>query len=326
MEPLAYVEIVDRHGDVTARHAVHRWPVRVGRSYDADVIVDDPYIAPHHLTIEPAAEGAYAASSADTMNGLSVRPRNERVSAAAIGPDDLVRIGHTQLRVRPRDYTVAAERPMRAVALYRRPLVFVALAAVVLAVLLAAAVVLAVLLANGWVRTFDEDEKYTFIAPVLAFAAVIAIWISVWSFVSTAVGRMPNFAAHGSIACAGFLAAIALDGALEYLEFAFDQGWIGWASIPVAAAVLAFMLFRHLVLNSRARRGTLKLIAAGVSALVFGGALALTWLLDVDEGNQRYSGAIKPASVLVARGVTLDAFMNDAQTLKSKVDALNRKQ
>lgn len=40
----------------------------------------------------------------------------------------------------------------------------------------------------------------------------------------------------------------------------------------------------------------------------------------------RYSDSIKPANVLVARGVTLDTFMNDAQTLKSKVDALNRKQ
>jgi hypothetical protein len=86
------------------------------------------------------------------------------------------------------------------------------------------------------------------------------------------------------------------------------------------------MLFRHLLLNSRARRRTLGLIGTGVSVLVFGGALALTWLLDVDEGSQEYSAAIKPASVLVARGVTLDTFMNDAQTLKAKVDALNRKQ
>ena len=49
-------------------------------------------------------------------------------------------------------------------------------------------------------------------------------------------------------------------------------------------------------------------------------------MLDVDEGSQKYSAAIKPAGVLVARGVTLDTFMNDAQTLKGKVDALSRKQ
>ena len=39
MEPLAYVEVVDRHLDVLSRHPVHRWPLKIGRGYDADVIV-----------------------------------------------------------------------------------------------------------------------------------------------------------------------------------------------------------------------------------------------------------------------------------------------
>ena len=56
MEPLAFVEIIDRHKDVLARHAVYRWPATIGRGYGADVIVDDPYIAPVHVTIEPATD------------------------------------------------------------------------------------------------------------------------------------------------------------------------------------------------------------------------------------------------------------------------------
>ena len=52
MEPLAFVEIVDRHGDVLARHPVYRWPASIGRGYQADVIIDDAFVAPVHAAIE----------------------------------------------------------------------------------------------------------------------------------------------------------------------------------------------------------------------------------------------------------------------------------
>ena len=47
-------QILSRHRDVVARQRCEGAEIRIGRAYDNDVIVDDPYVAPRHLRIYPA--------------------------------------------------------------------------------------------------------------------------------------------------------------------------------------------------------------------------------------------------------------------------------
>ena len=51
-ETPCFVEVLDRSGALTARHRIIGLPVRIGRGYDNDVIVDDPFLAPQHFAIE----------------------------------------------------------------------------------------------------------------------------------------------------------------------------------------------------------------------------------------------------------------------------------
>lgn len=106
MEALAFVEIVDRHREVVSRHPVHVWPVTVGRSYASDVIVDDPFVAPLHLTIEPVADDRFRVSDLGSVNGISLASSSDRVDSAEVGCDELVRLGHTQLRLRTANHAV----------------------------------------------------------------------------------------------------------------------------------------------------------------------------------------------------------------------------
>jgi hypothetical protein len=101
VEPLGFIEILGRHNDVLARHAVYRWPARVGRGYDAEVILDDPFVAPRHASIEPAADGRFRIADLQSVNGFSLPPSAQRVAEAEVGPDDVVRLGRTQIRIRP---------------------------------------------------------------------------------------------------------------------------------------------------------------------------------------------------------------------------------
>lgn len=315
MEPLAFVEILGRHNDVLARHPVYRWPARAGRAYDADIILDDPCVAPCHLSIEPAADGRFRVSDQQSVNGMSLPPSAQRVTEADVGPDDIVRLGRTQVRVRPPSYAVPAEQRLRATAFYRRPAAFAA----------AAALLAGLTLWSAWVGTSSRDEWASLVFPTVLTGVAVAVWISVWSLVSRTVGGRANFAAHGFVACAA-LAAIAVTGTLfDYLSFGFDAHWLDRAGTAAGAALAAVMLYRHLRLNSRAPRRWLGVIAVLVVAAGFGVAAGVERAGEARrEGQQRYDNTLKPPAFLWASGAAPEAFLAEGAKLRRRADAAAR--
>lgn len=315
MEPLAFVEVLGRHGDVLARHPVHHWPVRAGRGYDADIILDDPFVAPRHLQIEPAVDGRFRVTDLDSVNGISFPPSAQRVSSGEVGPDDIVRLGQTQIRVRAPSYAVRPEVRLRATSMYRRPLSFAVMAAALLGL-----VVL-----NAWIAAVQQDERLYMVFPIVAVCTALGIWISLWSLVSRMVGGRANYAAHGFVACAGITALALAETLVEYASFGFHLRWLNYAGTAAAAAIFAYMLYRHLRLNSRAPRRTLGILAAIVSVVAFGAVAGLEMAGDsAREGMQSYDSTLKPPAFLWVQGITPEAFLGDAARLKRKVDALAR--
>jgi hypothetical protein len=315
VEPLAYVEILGRHGDVLARHPVYRWPVRAGRGYDMDVILDDRFVAPRHAQIEPVTDGRFRVTDLDSVNGISLSPSAQRVGSCEVGPDDIVRLGQTQIRVRATSYGVRPELRLRATSMYRRPLSFAIMAAALLGLALA----------NGWIAAVLQDEKLFMVFPILSMCVGVGLWISLWSLVSRMVGGRANFAAHGFVACAG-IAALALAGMLiEYASFGFHLRWLAHVGTTAAAAIFAYMLYRHLRLNSRAPRRRLGVIAGIVSVVALGALAGLEIAGDsAREGMQGYDSTLKPPAFLWVSGITPEAFLGDGARLKRKVDALAR--
>ncbi|MBC8119960.1 MAG: FHA domain-containing protein, partial [Burkholderiaceae bacterium] len=113
------VELLDRAGSVVARHRFDQLPVRIGRAYDNDVIVDDPFVAPSHVQIERREDGVLVARDLGTRNGTHAVAQRRRslkqgatkpASEIVLMPDTLMRAGHSTFRVRPIDHAVAAER------------------------------------------------------------------------------------------------------------------------------------------------------------------------------------------------------------------------
>jgi hypothetical protein len=316
VEPLGFIEILGRHNDVLARHAVYRWPARVGRGYDAEVILDDPFVAPRHASIEPAADGRFRISDLQSVNGFSLPPSAQRVAEAEVGPDDVVRLGRTQIRIRPASYAVPPEQRLRATALYRRPSAFT----------VAASVFLGLILWGVWVATIRRDDEWaTILFPTLATCIAVTAWISVWSLVSRIVGGRANFSAHGFVACATLAAIAVAETLFEYLSFGFNARWLDHAGTAAVAALGAFMLYRHLRLNSRAPRATLGLIAATIVLTGYGIAAGLERAAEPGrEGLQRYDNTLKSPRFLWVTGATPAAFLAEREKLRHKADAAAR--
>ena len=84
---MIWIEILGRHRDVVARYRGDGAEVRIGRGYDNDVVIDDPYVAPHHLRVYRGDDGKLVAEDLGSADGLyadDARPRKRGSSSTAI--------------------------------------------------------------------------------------------------------------------------------------------------------------------------------------------------------------------------------------------------
>ena len=74
--------------------------IGIGRASDNDVIVDDPMVSRHHCQLK-LQHGAYSFTDLGSRNGSTVN--GQQVSQIALGPNDVIRIGDTEIEfgVRP---------------------------------------------------------------------------------------------------------------------------------------------------------------------------------------------------------------------------------
>src|SRR5262245_33307300 len=92
------LEQLDPRGRVVLRLKLGEAPIAIGRAYDNDLIIDDPYVDPHQLRIEPGPDGRLEFRDLDSRNGTWEHALHWRLSSAPIKPGMELRVGRTILR------------------------------------------------------------------------------------------------------------------------------------------------------------------------------------------------------------------------------------
>jgi hypothetical protein len=112
---MIWVEILSRHRDVATRLRVAGPEARIGRGYDNDVVVDDPYVAAQHLRIFRDDAGQLVAEDVGSANGMFLDRGKDRLGRIVIDGVRPIRIGQTLLcasaRARMRSRASGWSRP-----------------------------------------------------------------------------------------------------------------------------------------------------------------------------------------------------------------------
>ncbi|MFJ4556678.1 FtsK/SpoIIIE domain-containing protein [Streptomyces massasporeus] len=87
--------------DAGGVHLLHGGEIRVGRSADADVPLDDPDVSRLHCTVTVGADGRVAVADLDSTNGTTVDGAPVGGRAVSFAPGALLRIGESALRLAP---------------------------------------------------------------------------------------------------------------------------------------------------------------------------------------------------------------------------------
>lgn len=316
------LEVLDgRTGAVRTRVRLDALPLTVGRGYDNDLILDDPYVDARHARVARDEAGGVVVEDLGSVNGLVVPGVAERVPRFHARAGATLRIGRTALRFRdPAEPVPPAlvDGPGDGARLVAR----VAQTAWARAAICAAAVAATAI--DTWLGSYERSTASEVFAVVVGLSMLAFLWAGVWAVAGRMVVHRFHFLGHLAVSSAVFLAFLGQITLAGWAMFLFPdnplQELLGTA---VLLALVAALVAGHLALAStlsRKRRWRAGLIVSGLILVL--GALAVFAEGDAYTDIPTFPGVVKPVAGRWLPAASVEEFGGVVTELKDEVDAM----
>ncbi|VXC78029.1 FHA domain-containing protein [Massilia sp. 9I] len=303
------VEILARNGEVLHRQRALSLPIRLGRAYDNDFILDDEYAAAHHAVIEQDADGKLLMRDLGTRNGLN--HGRKRVARLLLDGDTVVRMGHTSLRVRAADFPVPAELLDRTMHGWEGVLPGV------LGVLLAGLVALLV----TWLLDAQPFELLNYVLAPSAGIGAALLWSSMWAFVNRLFGRYTRLGRHLFIFGCGMAALVGFRLLASILAYAYSFEWLTRYGSHAVVATIAGIIYFHLATIKPPLRRRLRAICAGAAVLASCLVLIVNQQRHGRLADELYMAVLLPPELRASPDATVADYMGRVDAMRKELDA-----
>jgi hypothetical protein len=303
-----FVETLARNGDVLHRQQVHVLPIRIGRAYDNDVILDDDYVAPRHALVDLDSLGKLMLHDLGSRNG--VVKDGKRLPSLALHGHTTVRIGHTSLRVRAADFPVPAEMLDRTMHGWEGALPGIA------------GMVLAAIVALGVTWLFDTRQSQpTLYLQALAVGVGSAVaWGGAWAFANRLFSRHARLGRHTFIIGAGAAALLAWELVSTTLAYAFAlEGLTRYGSHGVIALAAGIIYF-HLATVKPPLRTRFRWLCLLLAVVGSGLMLIANLQRSGRAADELYMGVVLPPSMRASPDHAVDEYIDRVDDMKAQVD------
>ena len=316
MAPLGFIEILDGKGAVIERIPVDSLPIKVGRAYANDVILNDPYVCPLHLSIGPDEQGRLIARDLDSVNGLRADSGEERVSSLEIHSGSQFHVGHTHLRYCSVDHPLSRTLVDRDGGKSRLSSPYVAATA--------GAAIFTLLCLDAYLTTVDRATVAAIVTEPLTTFAMLLVWAGLWALASRIIVSRFHFPEHAVVACGAIVGFFALGASSEWTEFFFPSIPIIWiAGLFGSGMILAALVYGHLKFATALRRRSRFWAALSVSVAMAGVSAISDFASRSRFSNvMDFTGIVKPIDGGLLPTITVDQFIDRSQKLKTDLDAL----
>lgn len=312
---IGVIEVLNRSGQVLQRIPYSGGDLRVGRAYDNDIIVGDPYVCPHHLLLT-AGDGSLFAKDLESLNGTYIGSQRDRITEAQIRDGSLIHLGHSLLRFHAVGEEVAPAWLDTArhgiMGLFGSP--WTLLIAVMLA--------LTTMTIDNLLDTAQELGPGVLVSQLLYPIIGVFMWAGFWSLLNRVISHRANLHVHLAIACLGISGLFVSYHLVSLSGFAFGLDpavpllrWLG------RIAVFSLVLYAHLRYATHGRTG-LQAVVAALGGVLLLGTPAVGEFLERSEFNSmpQLNPLLKPPAFQIKGGKDVQAFLEEAQVLREKAD------
>lgn len=313
------IEVLDHLGRVKEHHKLTARHITVGRGYDNDVVLNDPFVCAHHLALDVGEDETLTVRDLNSVNGLYTHGRKRKVESLVLKPDESLSIGRSSLRFRTLNHEVPPARQDR----LRFELLNTMLNShwVQWGSFLALGLLIYLL---AYLDTFSEfkplDPLKTHLLPM---AMVIVFWAGFWAVLSRITMHSFYFTAHSIIATLMLLITLLFEGYLApALRFSFNAELAIDLLTPLVTLVIMVMAFyAHLRFCSSQSPRRLSVTAFALSVVI----LALTYLDEIPDGDHfsnypAYQTVIMPPSYQLVSDVPLAEFLQETESMKTVLE------
>lgn len=305
------LEIRRKHSDRVEFQRIQSLPARIGRGYDNDLILDDPYISPRHALLNTSEDGLLI-EDCDSENGIKLGDGTARIQeSATLEPGDLFTLGDTQIRILTPEMEVEPTRIQHNIAWY-----LVALTHPVSAWLLCLLVCLAAAL-SAYLQSASEIEFKEFSITITMILFVQLLWAGGWAFAGRTLKKRPSFHRQLTVFAGYMLISIPLTLFTEYLEYLTSSLLIGKIfSYLLALSAFATALYLSLWIASAMHRQR-RLIVAGLVSALFG-LIALAINMGASspfDSRASYSTMLKPPFAPTFPAISMDSFLAESSQM-----------
>lgn len=242
---------------------VSRFPFKVGRAYDNDLILPDDTVSAHHLVINKEEDG-YQLDNLSTENGTQAGKVTLPVGNSRIQPPTTLLTGRTHIKVVRASEAVAPAKPLAKLSAITEWCSQLKVALLFLGVYLLVNVYDALAVQTIWINDSEVivGQLFELLTPL-----VVA---TVTGFISRLLLHRWRFPFHLSLASITFLATNLLDKLFNFFDYYFTDTNIADA-IQTALLVVVLVLLLAWLLRSLSHLSfkSSSLIGAGIVVPIF---------------------------------------------------------
>lgn len=308
-----FVEILSNSGEVLFRHSCATLPIRIGRAYSNDIILDDPHTAAQHALIELNQEGVLSISNLHSQNGI--RHKGKRDASFTIDGDAIFHLGHTQLRVRTSDYAVAPEIIDEVNHRWEGwPLAIAA-----------SAIISLLAFGNIWLNDIDTTKVTPYVMSICLWLCYSMLWAGLWALANRVFGGTAHFSRHLLILGCG-LATLFLWGYLTLvLAYSFSWTLLTRFGTHIEIAIIAATIYYHLRQITPRKHKRLKITCAVFALLSSSLVLMKNYQTSDQYAEELYMHEILPPALRMSRDHSLEEFSQDISQLQITIEAEREK-
>lgn len=302
------IEEVNRLGHVTGRHSFDQFPVTIGRGYQNDLIIDDPYVSNEHAIINETENG-WLIEDKQSENGIKYRLHSTQSHINHLNSGDEMIVGRTRLRLLSPWHPVAKTHLLPTKASVSKILAHpgVATGTILLALML---VLIDNQLSIAVKTSFEKLVASTF--PTFIFALV---WAGIWAFVGRVIIHRASFLPHFVAALMVFIISMVTATITGYITYNLSATLVASLIEFVVVGFTITGLFYINLSNSTNLNKRSNLItshAVAWSMLLMG--LFMQYVNKPEFSHApEYASELKPPFAKVVSSQSLDDFIKESE-------------
>lgn len=302
------IEEVNRIGHVTGRHSYDSFPVTIGRSYQNNLIIDDPYVSPEHVLISETENG-WLVEDRQSENGIKFRLHSPQPDQKHLNSGDEIIIGRTRLRL------VAPEHPVAKTHLLPTRTSLSKVLATPVAVVSTIVVAIVLLLLDYKLSVHIKTGTEKLIASMFPTFIFTLAWAGIWAFVGRVIIHRASFLPHFIAALMVFIISMLTATISEYIVFNLNDKTLATIfEFIIIGFTIAGLLYVNLTNSTNLNRKSNLITSHCIAWSMLLMGLFMQYVNKPEFSHApEYASQLKPPFAKVASTKSLEQFILESE-------------